>query len=126
MTQQAETALITMTERAASKMASLLRERGDAVHVRVFVEGGGCSGYRYGFAPSPDMGEEDVAVAQGELTLVVDPQSLEKMRGASIDFVEDDLSAGFTIDNPNPPESSCVCGGSGHGGAGHGGGEHCC
>lgn len=111
MTQRAETALITMTERAASKMASLLRERGDAAQVRVFVEGGGCSGYRYGIAPSRDKREEDIVLEQGELTMVVDPQTLEMMRGASIDFVEDALSSGFTIDNPNaPPASSCGCG----------------
>jgi iron-sulfur cluster assembly accessory protein len=112
MTQRAETALITMTDRAASKMVSLLRERGDAAQVRVFVEGGGCSGYRYGIAPSRDKRDEDVVLAQGELTMVVDPQTLEMMRGASIDFVDDALSSGFTIDNPNaPPASSCGCGG---------------
>jgi iron-sulfur cluster assembly accessory protein len=114
MTQRAEVAPITMTERAASKMASLLRERGDAAQVRVFVEGGGCSGFRYGIAPSPNKRDEDIAFAQGELTLLIDPQSLEVMRGASIDFVEDVMQSGFTIDNPNAPASSgCGCGARG-------------
>jgi iron-sulfur cluster insertion protein len=92
-------------------MASLLRERGDAAQVRVFVEGGGCSGFRYGIAPSSDRREADLVLAQGELTLLIDPESLEVLRGASIDFVEDVMQSGFTIDNPNAPASSgCGCG----------------
>jgi len=118
---QAETALITMTERAASKMVSLLLERGDVAQVRVFVEGGGCSGYRYGLAPSPERREGDLVLTQGELTVLIDPESAPMVQGASIDFVEDVMSSGFTIENPNAPASSCGCGAREQGASGHGG-----
>jgi iron-sulfur cluster assembly protein len=120
---QEEQAVITMTERAASKMAALLRERGEAAQIRVFVEGGGCSGYRYGLAPSPDRQAEDIVIAQGDLTLLVDPQSIDLVRGASIDFVEDVMRSGFTIDNPNAV-STCGCGSSFKAEGGEGG--SCC
>lgn len=118
MPQQAD-ALITVTERAAMKMASLLEERGEPAQVRVFVEGGGCSGYRYGLAPSNDRRDADLVLSQGGLTLLVDAESAELLRGASIDFVEDTMSSGFTIDNPNAPVG-CGCG------AGGGAQERCC
>jgi len=123
MTQQEDLAIITMTERAASKMATLLRERGEAAQVRVFVEGGGCSGYRYGLAPAQGSRAGDIVVAQGELTLFIDPESIDLIRGASIDFVEDVMRSGFTIDNPNAT-STCSCGSSFQ--AGGGGGGRCC
>jgi iron-sulfur cluster assembly accessory protein len=109
MSETRETSPINMTERAAMKMAALLRERGNDARVRVFVEPGGCSGYRYGLAPAGDQRAGDVLLAQGEVTLLVDPESLSVLRGASIDFVEGAMSSGFTIDNPNAP-ASCACG----------------
>jgi iron-sulfur cluster assembly protein len=121
---QQEQAVITMKERAASKMASLLRERGEAAQIRVFVEGGGCSGYRYGLAPSPDKRDEDIIVAQGELTVLIDRESIDLVRGASIDFVEDVMRSGFTIDNPNAV-STCGCGSS-FKTEGGGEGDRCC
>jgi iron-sulfur cluster assembly protein len=123
MPQADEAAVITMTERAATKMASLLRERGEAAQVRVFVEGGGCSGYRYGLAPAQDKRAHDIVIAQGDLTLFVDPESIDLLRGASIDFVEDVMRSGFTIDNPNAV-STCGCGSSFRADGGEGG--RCC
>jgi iron-sulfur cluster assembly accessory protein len=110
MSETREASPITMTDRAATKMAELLRERGDAARVRVFVEAGGCSGYRYGLAPARDERADDVVLAQGELTLLIDAESLGILRGASIDFIEGEMASGFTIDNPNAP-ATCACGG---------------
>ncbi len=114
MVRQAEEVLISMTERAQTKMLGLLRERGLAQpELRVFVAGGGCSGYQYGMSIAEGRKQDDIVVDQGELTLLIDPESAPMVRGAEIDFVEDGLQSGFAINNPNAPSPGCSCSANG-------------
>ncbi len=103
--------LINITERAGERIASLLRERGaeDGI-LRVFVAGGGCSGYQYGMEIVEAEAPNDAVLRVRELTLVVDPESAPLLHGAEIDFVEDVMRSGFTITNPNAAAPSCSCG----------------
>jgi iron-sulfur cluster assembly protein len=102
--------MITITERAAEKARGLLTERGaTAGALRVFVVGGGCSGYQYGMALAPGAEPDDVVVEEGGVRLVVDPESAPMLAGAEIDYVDDLMKAGFTIYNPNAVKT-CACG----------------
>lgn len=114
MVRQAEEVLITMTERAQTKMLGLLRDRGPAQpELRVFVAGGGCSGYQYGMSIAEGRKQDDIVVSQGDLTLLVDPESAPLVRGAEIDYVDDVMQSGFAINNPNAPSSGCSCSANG-------------
>jgi iron-sulfur cluster assembly protein len=111
MTTDAAT-LITITDRAAEKAISLLEQRGMTEGaLRVFVVGGGCSGYQYGMAIAPEAEDEDLVVEDKGVRLVVDPDSARLLGGAEVDYVEDLMKAGFTIFNPNAVKS-CACGSS--------------
>jgi iron-sulfur cluster assembly accessory protein len=125
MVQQSNDVLVAMTDRAVEKALELLRERGQGESMlRVFVAGGGCSGYQYGMAVAPGSDEGDLVMQRGDLTVIVDPQSAPLLQGAEIDFIDDPMRAGFSISNPNVPEGGgCACGA---GGGGHGGGGSCC
>lgn len=119
MVRQAEEVLITMTERAQAKMVSLLRERGgEQPELRVFVAGGGCSGYQYGMSIAEGRKQDDIIIGQGDLTLLVDPESAPLVRGAEIDFIEDAMQSGFAINNPNAPSPGSGCSCSANGGEG--------
>jgi iron-sulfur cluster assembly accessory protein len=114
MVRQAEEVLITMTGRAQAKMLGLLRDRGLAQpELRVFVAGGGCSGYQYGMSIAEGRKQNDIVVSQGDLTLLVDPESAPMVRGAEIDYVDDVMQSGFAINNPNAPSSGCSCSANG-------------
>ena len=103
---------ITVTEAAAKAVQEMLSERKLEDHaLRVFVAGGGCSGYQYGMALEPNVRETDIKVEQNGVTVVVDEMSINYLRGASIDFVSDVMQSGFKIDNPNAT-SGCGCGNS--------------
>jgi len=107
------TASVTVTERAAVKAQSLLASKGapDGM-LRVFVVGGGCSGYQYGMAIATEVEAEDQVIeATGGVKVVVDRDSVPMISGAEIDYVEDLMKSGFTIYNPNAT-SSCACGSS--------------
>lgn len=111
MVQETET-IVTITDKAAEKAAALLKERGiEGGALRVFVVGGGCSGYQYGMAIAQGSEEGDIVHAHGGVTVLVDPESAPLMRGAEIDYVEDVMKSGFTIFNPNAVKS-CACGSS--------------
>jgi iron-sulfur cluster assembly protein len=104
---------VTVSERAAAKAQSLLAAKGhpDGM-LRVFVVGGGCSGYQYGMAIATSADEGDhVIEAAGGVRVVVDRDSAPMISGAEIDYVEDLMKSGFTIYNPNAV-SSCACGSS--------------
>jgi iron-sulfur cluster assembly accessory protein len=115
MVRQTETALITMTERAQTKMVDLLREKGmDQPELRVFVAGsGGCSGYQYGMSIAEGRKDGDVVVSQGPITLLVDVESAPLVKGAEIDYFDDPMQSGFAINNVNAPAGGgCNCGAS--------------
>jgi len=107
-----DTTPVTITERAAEKARGLLDGRGLSTGaLRVFVVGGGCSGYQYGMALAQEEEEGDLVVEQGGVKILVDPDSIPMLRGAEIDYVDDLMKSGFTIFNPNATKS-CACGSS--------------
>jgi iron-sulfur cluster insertion protein len=103
---------VTLTESAARRVA-VLRQQENAPNafLRLAVSGGGCSGFQYGFTFDEDRQDDDLAFEYGGVTLVVDPVSLELVKGAQIDFVEDMMGASFQVRNPNAA-TSCGCGNS--------------
>ena len=111
--------LVTITDRAAGKARGLLAEKGlpDGA-LRVFVVGGGCSGWQYGMALAreAESGDTEVRAAEG-VRILVDEESTDMLRGAEVDYVEDLMKSGFTIYNPNAT-ASCACGTSFQAGAG--------
>jgi iron-sulfur cluster assembly accessory protein len=103
---------VALSERAAEEIRGLLERQGKAdAALRVFVSGGGCSGLNYGMAIDDSMEEGDFIFNSYGVKVVVDPLSINYLRGASVDYVEDVMGGGFKIDNPNATRS-CGCGSS--------------
>jgi iron-sulfur cluster insertion protein len=101
-----------ITESAARRLAVLIAaEPGDGLMFRVAVTGGGCSGFQYNFSFDDTRQEDDLTFGRDGVTVVVDPVSLDLLKGAEIDYVEDLVGASFQIRNPNAT-SSCGCGNS--------------
>ena len=107
-----KTSMITITDKAAEKVKALLKEKEvTSGALRVFVAGGGCSGYQYGMAIAQEIDEDDFVIEYDGVKLLVDPESAPLLKGAEIDYVEDVMKSGFTIFNPNAVKS-CACGSS--------------
>jgi iron-sulfur cluster insertion protein len=103
---------ISVTESAASKIKDLLAEENKADSgLRVFVQGGGCSGFQYGLMIEENGGVGDQTYESNGIKLYVDPVSLSYLKGAEVDFVDTITGGGFTIKNPNAT-STCGCGSS--------------
>jgi iron-sulfur cluster insertion protein len=103
---------IHISDAVVAKVAELLAEEGDPnLLLRIFVTGGGCSGFQYGFAFDDETKEDDVRVARGPITVVVDAMSLQYLVGAEIDYEDKLEGARFVIRNPNAT-STCGCGSS--------------
>ncbi len=102
-----------ITESAVSRMNELLAEEGltEQTKVRVFVQGGGCSGMEYGFTFSDEKNEDDWEVEAGSSTILVDSMSAQYLASAEIDYIEDLSGARFKINNPNA-QTTCGCGSS--------------
>lgn len=97
---------------AADAVKNLLEKRNlDGYALRVFVQGGGCSGFQYGMALEGNIRDNDTVIQEHGVKVVIDEVSIEYMRGASIDYIEDVMGSGFKIDNPNAM-ASCGCGSS--------------
>jgi iron-sulfur cluster assembly protein len=103
--------MLTLTEKAADKAKELFEEKGLAgqAALRVFVVGGGCSGYQYGMALARQPDDDDLVIELEGVKVVVDADSANFLEGAQIDYVDDLMKAGFTISNPNAVRS-CACG----------------
>ncbi|GMV00838.1 MAG: hypothetical protein AMXMBFR52_04940 [Burkholderiales bacterium] len=100
------------TESAAAKVKQLIDEEGNpALKLRVFVQGGGCSGFQYGFTFDEETNEDDTIMEKGGVTLLIDAMSFQYLVGAEIDYKEDLQGAQFVIKNPNA-SSTCGCGSS--------------
>jgi iron-sulfur cluster insertion protein len=100
------------TEAAARKVHQLIEEEGNlGLKLRVYISGGGCSGFQYGFTFDEDQAEDDLAVSREGVTLVVDPLSLQYLTGAEIDYAESFSGSQFVIRNPNA-KTTCGCGSS--------------
>lgn len=97
---------------AAAKVRELISEEGNAdLKLRVYIQGGGCSGFQYGFTIDQTRNDDDFVVERDGVTVLVDSVSLEYMKDSEIDFVEDLIGASFQIRNPNAT-SKCGCGSS--------------
>ena len=104
--------MITITESAKSKILDLLVEEGNPdLKLRTFVQGGGCSGFSYGFTFDEIMNEDDFEIPLENFKVLVDAMSMQYLQGASIDYKEDLLGSEFKITNPNA-QSTCGCGSS--------------
>ncbi|WP_405238133.1 iron-sulfur cluster insertion protein ErpA [Lentisalinibacter orientalis] len=103
---------LVFTDAAAQKVGELIREEDNPeLMLRVFVSGGGCSGFQYGFTFDEKMEEGDTQVENQGVTLLVDPMSVQYLMGAEIDYKEDLEGAQFIIRNPNA-QTTCGCGSS--------------
>jgi iron-sulfur cluster insertion protein len=104
--------VVHVTEAAAGKIRDLLAEEGKPESgLRVFVQGGGCSGFQYGLMIEESGGVGDQLFESNGVRLYVDPVSLSYLKGAEVDFVDTITGGGFTIKNPNA-SSTCGCGSS--------------
>ena len=100
------------TDSAAAKVKTLIEEeKNSELKLRVYVQGGGCSGFQYGFTFDEEQQTDDTFVEKGGVTLLVDPMSLQYLFGARIDYKEDLEGARFIINNPNAT-TTCGCGSS--------------
>ena len=97
---------------AAAKVRELVQEEGNAaLALRVYIQGGGCSGFQYGFEFDENRAEDDVAIDTDDVTLLVDPLSLQYLMGSEVDYTESLQGAQFVIRNPNA-KTTCGCGSS--------------
>jgi iron-sulfur cluster insertion protein len=104
--------MITITENVDTKVSEILQEDGNAeASLRVFVQGGGCSGMQYGFTLETEQNEDDFVIEQQGVKYLVDAMSMQYLEGAVIDYKEDLQGANFIISNPNA-QTSCGCGSS--------------
>ena len=111
-TAEATSEAIIFTEAAASKVAALISEEGNPdLMLRVYIQGGGCSGFQYGFTFDENENEGDTKVVTGGVTLLVDPMSMQYLMGAEVDYTEGLQGAQFIIRNPNAT-TTCGCGSS--------------
>jgi iron-sulfur cluster insertion protein len=103
---------IAFTDNAANKVKELIQEEGNPeLKLRVFVTGGGCSGFQYGFTFEETANEDDTAMEKNGVTLLIDPMSYQYLAGAEIDYSEGLQGSQFVIKNPNAT-STCGCGSS--------------
>jgi len=103
---------ILLTDAAVGKVKSLIEEEGNpGLKLRIFVSGGGCSGFQYGFTFDEAVAEDDTAMVKDGVTFLVDSMSFQYLMGAEIDYTEGIEGAQFVIKNPNAT-STCGCGSS--------------
>jgi iron-sulfur cluster insertion protein len=107
-----ETSMIEITESAKSKILDLLAEENNPkLALRTFVQGGGCSGFSYGFTFDEEQGEDDFEFPLGDYKVLVDSMSMQYLTGAAIDYTETIQGSQFSIKNPNA-QTTCGCGSS--------------
>jgi iron-sulfur cluster assembly accessory protein len=99
----------TVTERAARRINAILKKETAGAMLRVAVNGGGCSGFQYAFDIVRERTDEDLVLEKDGATVLIDPVSLDFLKGSRIDFVDDLIGQSFKIDNPNAT-ASCGCG----------------
>ena len=103
---------IVFTDSAVSKVSNLIAEEGnDNLKLRVYVTGGGCSGFQYGFTFDEEVNEDDTSIVKNGVTVVIDAMSIQYLNGAEVDYKEDLSGAQFVIRNPSA-KTTCGCGSS--------------
>jgi iron-sulfur cluster insertion protein len=104
--------MINITENAKLKIKDvLIEENNPNVKLRMFVKGGGCSGFSYGFTLDEEQNEDDFVIENDNYNLLVDSVSMQYLEGATVDYVESLMGSSFSIKNPNA-ETTCGCGSS--------------
>lgn len=104
--------MITLTESALAKIADILAEENNpALKLRTFVQGGGCSGFSYGFMLDEEQNEDDFIIESTDATVLVDSMSMQYLQGATIDYKDELMGSNFVINNPNAT-TTCGCGSS--------------
>ncbi|MEL0630062.1 iron-sulfur cluster insertion protein ErpA [Psychromonas aquatilis] len=113
MTSEVETALpINFSDNAAKRVKALIEEENnDNLKLRVYVTGGGCSGFSYGFTFDEKVNDDDTLIENSGVTLSVDPMSLQYLVGGTVDFIDGLEGSRFLVDNPNAT-ATCGCGSS--------------
>lgn len=103
---------LTLTDSAVAKLRDLLAEENNPdIKLRVFVQGGGCSGMSYGFTFDEEQNEDDFTIEKSGVAVLVDSMSMQYLNSATIDYKEDLMGASFSISNPNA-QTTCGCGSS--------------
>lgn len=103
---------VTLSERAARKVKALIEDEGNPdLKLRVFVTGGGCSGFQYGFTFDELAADDDTAIERDGVTMLVDPMSYQYLAGAEVDYSEGLEGSRFLVNNPNA-STTCGCGSS--------------
>lgn len=103
---------IVFSDSAAAKVAELIADEGnDNLKLRVYITGGGCSGFQYGFTFDEDVADDDTQVVKGGVTVLIDSMSIQYLEGAEIDYKESIEGSQFVIRNPNAA-TTCGCGSS--------------
>jgi iron-sulfur cluster assembly protein len=109
---QTQVETINLTQAAADAVRDLMAKRDlQGYGLRIYIQGGGCSGYQYGMALDDNFREEDLVTDCHGVQVIVDEVSINYMRGSTVDFVEDLMGSGFKVENPNAM-ASCGCGSS--------------
>jgi iron-sulfur cluster insertion protein len=104
--------MITITDSAVLKLKDILAEENNPkLKLRVFVQGGGCSGFQYGFTLDEDQAEDDWEIEANGVTVLIDSMSGGYLQGAEIDYKDDQYGSSFSIKNPNA-QTTCGCGSS--------------
>lgn len=104
--------MITITENAKLKIADVLAEENNPkLKLRMFVQGGGCSGFSYGFTLDEDQNEDDFIIDAENNQILVDSMSMQYLEGSTVDYKETIMGSSFSIENPNA-ETTCGCGSS--------------
>jgi iron-sulfur cluster insertion protein len=100
---------VTVSSRAAKRIATILAGEGSAAMLRLAVTGGGCSGFQYNFALDETRLDEDLLIEEGGARILIDPVSLDFLAGAEIDYTDGLIGQAFKVNNPNAT-ASCGCG----------------
>lgn len=104
--------MINITESAMAKISDILAEENNPrVKLRTFVQGGGCSGFSYGFTLDEEQNEDDFVIEKSGTSILVDSMSMQYLQGATIDYKDELMGSSFTINNPNAT-TTCGCGSS--------------
>jgi len=104
--------MITVTSSAITKISDILAEENNpSAKLRTFVQGGGCSGFNYGFTLDEEQNEDDFIIEEGGIKILVDSMSMQYLQGAVIDYKDELMGSNFVISNPNAT-TTCGCGSS--------------
>ncbi len=103
--------LVTVTKKAAEKIKEFIKEDDQGEYLRMYVQGGGCSGLSYGMGFEKEKEEDDLLIEENGVKLIIDTYSVDHLKGASVDWIEGLMGSGFKINNPNVTKS-CSCGSS--------------